>query len=244
MVGMERSKVHIAVDAMGGDHAPAEIVKGAVWAATELSGVDRILLVGDRERVEAELRGSLGNLKSAVILDSRLGIRAELERDKQRGRLDALTPREKEVMLQVARGLTSREIAELFGISPRTVETHRERVMAKRRMKSVADLTRFVVEMDLEYVVVTSVTRDDLPDGGAGTFAATIRAIRRRKPEARIEVLIPDFQGSKDALETVLAARPDVLNHNLETVPRLYATVRPEADYQRSLDLLRESPAA
>jgi lipoic acid synthetase len=102
-------------------------------------------------------------------------------------------------------------------------------------------LAEAVVEMDLEYVVVTSVTRDDLPDGGAGTFAATIRAIRRRKPEARIEVLIPDFQGSKDALETVLAARPDVLNHNLETVPRLYATVRPEADYQRSLDLLRES---
>jgi lipoic acid synthetase len=102
-------------------------------------------------------------------------------------------------------------------------------------------LAEAVVEMDLEYVVVTSVTRDDLPDGGAGAFAATIRAIRRRKPEARIEVLIPDFQGSKDALETVLAARPDVLNHNLETVPRLYATVRPEADYQRSLTLLRES---
>jgi lipoic acid synthetase len=102
-------------------------------------------------------------------------------------------------------------------------------------------LAEAVAEMALEYVVVTSVTRDDLPDGGAGVFASTIRAIRQRVPQARIEVLIPDFQGNMDALETVLAARPEVLNHNLETVPRLYATVRPEADYQRSLTLLRES---
>ncbi|MDJ0719986.1 MAG: lipoyl synthase [Desulfobacterales bacterium] len=102
-------------------------------------------------------------------------------------------------------------------------------------------LAEAAAEMELAYVVVTSVTRDDLPDGGAGAFAATIRAIRQRLPQARIEVLIPDFQGSREALDMVLEARPDVLNHNLETVPRLYATVRPEADYARSLGLLKAS---
>jgi lipoic acid synthetase len=90
----------------------------------------------------------------------------------------------------------------------------------------------------LAHVVVTSVTRDDLPDGGAGQFAATIEALRRRLPGATLEVLIPDFGGSCAALETVLAARPHVLNHNLETVPRLYPRVRPGADYTRSLALL------
>ncbi len=104
-----------------------------------------------------------------------------------------------------------------------------------------ARLAAAAAEMGLEYVVVTSVTRDDLPDGGAGIFAATIRAVRQQVPQARIEVLIPDFKGSTQALHRVLEARPDVLNHNLETVPRLYATVRPEADYARSLALLRES---
>ncbi len=93
--------------------------------------------------------------------------------------------------------------------------------------------------MDLRYVVVTSVTRDDLDDGGAGLFAGTIDAIREKIPEARVEVLIPDFQGDADALKTVLDARPDVLNHNVETVPRLYDTVRPQAVYDRSLELLR-----
>jgi lipoic acid synthetase len=93
-------------------------------------------------------------------------------------------------------------------------------------------------EMKLAYVVITSVTRDDLPDGGAALFAATIRSLRKRIPRTRIEVLIPDFQGNPDALQTVLAAGPDVLNHNIETVPRLYPTVRPQADYQRSLELL------
>jgi len=100
-----------------------------------------------------------------------------------------------------------------------------------------------VERMGLKYVVVTSVTRDDLPDGGAAHFAATIGAIRRRLPEAEIEVLIPDFQGDAAALETVLAARPNVLNHNIETVPRLYPLVRPQADYRRSLELLRRSRA-
>jgi lipoyl synthase len=85
---------------------------------------------------------------------------------------------------------------------------------------------------------VTSVTRDDLDDGGAAIFAATIRAIRESTPGCRVEVLIPDFGGSESALTVVLEAAPDVLNHNLETVPSLYARVRPQADYQQSLELL------
>ncbi len=100
-----------------------------------------------------------------------------------------------------------------------------------------------VERMGLKYVVVTSVTRDDLPDGGAAHFAATIGEIRRRLPEAEIEVLIPDFQGDPAALAAVLAARPNVLNHNIETVPRLYPRVRPQADYRRSLELLIRSGA-
>lgn len=94
-------------------------------------------------------------------------------------------------------------------------------------------------DMKLQYVVITSVTRDDLPDGGAGHFAATIAAVRRHLPAARIEVLIPDFQGDASALQSVLGARPNVLNHNVETVPRLYSLVRPQARYERSVELLR-----
>lgn len=94
--------------------------------------------------------------------------------------------------------------------------------------------------MGLAYIVVTSVTRDDLSDGGAGMFAATIREIRKLIPNALTEVLIPDFQGNAEAIRTVINARPDVLNHNIETVPRLYPTVRPEAVYQRSLALLKQ----
>ena len=100
-------------------------------------------------------------------------------------------------------------------------------------------------KMGLKYVVVTSVTRDDLADGGAEHFARTIQAIRRRLPAAIIEVLTPDFQGSRPALDTVLRAGPDVFDHNVETAPRLYAAVRPPGaargiapDYARSLDLL------
>jgi lipoic acid synthetase len=93
----------------------------------------------------------------------------------------------------------------------------------------------------LRYVVITSVTRDDLADGGAGMFAKTIKEIRGRMPHTLMEVLIPDFQGNKHALQTVLEARPQVLNHNLETVPRLYPRVRPEADYERSLLLLKRT---
>jgi lipoic acid synthetase len=97
------------------------------------------------------------------------------------------------------------------------------------------------LNMRLSYVVITSVTRDDLPDGGAGFFAETIREIRKKIPGVFVEVLIPDFQGNTDALQTVLDARPDVLNHNIETVPRLYPSVRPEADYRRSLEILRRA---
>ena len=95
--------------------------------------------------------------------------------------------------------------------------------------------------MKLRYVVVTSVTRDDLTDGGASVFAETIRKIREKRPETRVEVLIPDFRGDLQSLKTVLEARPDVLNHNVETVPRLYASVRPGAVYQRSIDLLKNA---
>ena len=92
--------------------------------------------------------------------------------------------------------------------------------------------------LELSYIVVTSVTRDDLADGGASCFAATIRAIREKSPDACVEVLVPDFRGDAQALGTVVEARPDVLNHNLETVPRLYPSVRPGAVYERSLELL------
>ena len=96
-------------------------------------------------------------------------------------------------------------------------------------------------EMGLRYIVVTSVTRDDLADGGAGHFAMTVTAIRRRLPSAKVEVLTPDFNGDSAALKTVLDAGPDVFNHNIETVPRLYSQVRPEADYERSLRVLNEA---
>lgn len=94
--------------------------------------------------------------------------------------------------------------------------------------------------MGLRYVVVTSVTRDDLPDGGAGFFAETIKEIRKRIPDALTEVLIPDFQGNAEAIHKVAEARPDVLNHNIETVPRLYPSVRPGAEYRRSMALLKQ----
>jgi lipoic acid synthetase len=93
-------------------------------------------------------------------------------------------------------------------------------------------------DMKLRYVVVTSVTRDDLADGGAGHFVATIRALREKIAGVQVEVLIPDFLGDIKALETVMAARPEVLNHNMETVARLYPEARPQADYHRSLELL------
>ena len=99
----------------------------------------------------------------------------------------------------------------------------------------VADAIR---TLDLDYVVITSVDRDDLADGGASIFAETVRATRARLPECRIEVLIPDFRGNEAALKTVLDARPDILNHNTETVPRLYRMARSGGRYARTLELL------
>ncbi len=98
-----------------------------------------------------------------------------------------------------------------------------------------------VEKMGLRYAVVTSVNRDDQPDGGAAIFARTIAEIRQRVPDCKVEVLIPDFRGDWGALETVIAARPDVLNHNMETVPRLYRRVRRGAEWGRSLELLRRA---
>ncbi len=99
-------------------------------------------------------------------------------------------------------------------------------------------------DMGLRYVVITSVSRDDLPDGGAGQFAETVKAIRACLPDARIEVLTPDFRGDRNALLTVLDSSPDVFNHNVETAPRLYPLVRPQANYDRSLGVLRNAKEA
>ena len=99
-------------------------------------------------------------------------------------------------------------------------------------------VARSVAALDLKHAVVTSVTRDDLPDGGASSFAATIRAIQEMSPRTTIEVLIPDFQGDWDALQTVIAAGPHVINHNMETVERLYSILRKGASYDRSRELL------
>lgn len=119
-------------------------------------------------------------------------------------------------------------------------------------MESLSDepeqVAEAAAELQLSYVVITSVNRDELPDGGAAHFARTIHAVRRRLPNAKIEVLTPDFKGNRAALHTVLDAAPDTFNHNVETVPRLYQTVRPQADYRQSLNVLQEarrhSPAA
>jgi len=102
-------------------------------------------------------------------------------------------------------------------------------------------IVKAVLEMGIRYAVITSVTRDDLPDGGASFFARTISAIREQDQGIKIEVLVPDFRGDLSSLETILRASPDVLNHNIETIARLYPQVRPQADYKRSLDLLKKS---
>lgn len=107
-----------------------------------------------------------------------------------------------------------------------------------------ARLAEAAAQMGLRFVVITAVARDDLPDGGAAHFAACIHAVRERVPDCRVEVLIPDLRGGWEALERVIEARPDVLNHNTETVPRLYDRVRPGARYARTLELLARSAAA
>ncbi len=102
-----------------------------------------------------------------------------------------------------------------------------------------ARIAAATAELGLKFVVITSVNRDDLPDGGAAHFAATVAAVRARCPGTLVEILTPDFCGNRDALATAVAAKPDVFNHNLETVERLYPTVRPQARYRRSLAFLR-----
>lgn len=116
------------------------------------------------------------------------------------------------------------------------VETGRPQGLDWEEPKRVAEAVR---EMNLSHVVVTSVNRDELKDGGAGVFASTIRWIRRLNPQCRVEVLTPDFKGVYDALRVVIDAKPDIFNHNVETVPRLYRQVRPQAVYQRSLQVLK-----
>jgi lipoyl synthase len=113
---------------------------------------------------------------------------------------------------------------------------------AKRDMRldpgEPANVARMAAEMRLKYVVITSVNRDDLSDGGSRHFADTVREVRRALPAARVEVLTPDFCGDLDAVARVLDAGPHVFNHNMETVPRLYSRVRPQANYRQSLDVL------
>lgn len=104
-----------------------------------------------------------------------------------------------------------------------------------------ANIALTAKELGLKHVVITSVTRDDLPGGGAGQFALTIQAIKDNISGILVEVLTPDFEGDEEALRVVLEARPDIFNHNLETVPSLYPQVRPQADYQRSLQVLKNA---
>ena len=106
------------------------------------------------------------------------------------------------------------------------------------------NLAEAALRLGLKHVVITSVTRDDLPDGGAAHFAACIRAVRATSPDTAVEVLIPDMKGVASSLDIVIAAKPDVFNHNVETVKELYEKVRPEADYDRSLDVLRYAKSA
>jgi lipoic acid synthetase len=106
-----------------------------------------------------------------------------------------------------------------------------------------ARVAEAVARLRLRYVVLTAVARDDLPDGGASHFAATIRAVRDRVPAARVEVLTPDFRGDAAALATVVGAAPDVFNHNVETAPRLFAAARRQGSYALSLEVLRAAKA-
>jgi lipoic acid synthetase len=118
---------------------------------------------------------------------------------------------------------------------PKGSPAKREFTLDAEEPEHVAEMA---AEMNLRYVVITSVNRDELPDGGSTHWAETVRAVRRRLPDAKVEVLTPDFCGDMDAVARVLDAGPHVFNHNMETVKRLYGRVRPQADYQQSLDVL------
>jgi lipoic acid synthetase len=115
------------------------------------------------------------------------------------------------------------------------VETGRPGTVDYEEPRRVAEA---VQALGLRHVVITSVNRDELPDGGASIFAETLRQTRRMNPACTIEVLIPDFEGSEAALATVCQERPEILNHNIETVPRLFPSIRPQGKYQRSIELL------
>jgi lipoyl synthase len=121
-----------------------------------------------------------------------------------------------------------------------SVETGRPQAVDPEEPRRVAEA---VQALGLRHAVITSVNRDELADGGAAVFADTIRLTRERNPGCTVEVLIPDFAGSASALETVCQARPDILNHNIETVPRLFPALRPQGKYQRSLELLARAHA-
>lgn len=118
------------------------------------------------------------------------------------------------------------------------VKTGRPTELDLAEPKRVGEMVKL---MNLRHAVITSVNRDELSDGGASIWAETIREIRKQCPTTKIEVLIPDFQGDEDAMDTVFRERPDIMNHNTETVPRLYRIVRPQGKYQRTLDLLRRA---
>lgn len=118
------------------------------------------------------------------------------------------------------------------------VQTGRPNELDRKEPDRVAEAVRL---MGLEYVVITSVARDELADGGSSVWAETIRAVRRVNPQCRIETLIPDFKGSEADLNLVLDAQPDILNHNTESIPRLYKRVRPQARYERTLELLERA---
>ena len=118
------------------------------------------------------------------------------------------------------------------------IKTGRPQVLDEDEPQRVAEA---VASLDLSHAVITSVNRDELPDGGARIFARTIAALHRRCPRTTVEVLIPDFQGNWEALRQVMEAGPDILNHNIETVPRLYSRMRPQAKYARSLELLERA---
>ncbi|MCP9455159.1 MAG: lipoyl synthase [Nitrospira sp.] len=119
-----------------------------------------------------------------------------------------------------------------------SVETGRPRPVDSQEPRRVAEA---VQALRLRHAVVTSVSRDELPDGGAAVFAETVRLIRQLNPHCTVEVLIPDFEGNEEALKTVCAEQPDILNHNIETVPRLFPRIRPRGKYQRSIELLERA---
>lgn len=173
-----------------------------------------------------------GTLSEVEAMLQRLGLNTVCEEASCPNRMECFSLRTATFLILGSACTRNCTFCNVKKASPQPVDAHEPRHVAEA-----------VRELGLRHVVVTSVTRDDLPDGGAGHFAETILEIRRTAGTATIEVLVPDFCGSEAALRTVLEARPDVLNHNIETVPRLYPEVRPLASYERSLELLRRAKA-